>query len=64
MLGVKRTKTQVGSVKDPTSAFFPVSVAGLRGSPITLKIHGATLGFEPGVGLELLGTVLESLKAS
>jgi hypothetical protein len=41
-----------------------VSVAGLWGSPITLKIHGATLRIEPGVDVELLRTVLQSLKAS
>ena len=64
MLGVKPAKTPAGSVKDRTPAFVPVSVAGLRGSPITLKIHGATLRIEPGVDVELLRTVLQSLKAS
>ena len=64
MLGVKPTRTPAGSGKDRTPAFVPVSVAGLRGSPITLKIHGATLRIEPGVDLELLRTVLQSLKAS
>lgn len=49
MLGVKPTRTPAGSVKDPTPAFVAVSVAGLRGSPITLKIHGATLRIELGV---------------
>ena len=57
-------RAPAGSVKDPTPAFVPVSVAGLRGSPITLKIHGATLRIEPGVDVELLRTVLQSLKAS
>jgi hypothetical protein len=64
MLGVKTTKTPVQSVKGPAPAFVPVSVAGLRGSPITLKIHGATLRIEPGVDVDLLRTVLQSLKAS
>ncbi len=64
MLGVKRTKTSAGSVNGPTPAFVPVSVAGPRGSPIMLKIHGATLRIEPGVDVELLRTVLQSLKAS
>ena len=63
-LGVKPTRTPAGSVKDPTPAFVPVSVAGLRGSSITLKIHGATLRIEPGVDVELLRAVLHSLKAS
>ena len=64
MLGVKRTKTLAGSVNGPTPAFVPVSVAGLRGSPITLEIHGAMLRIEPGVDVELLRAVLQSLKAS
>jgi hypothetical protein len=63
-LSAKPTRTPAGSVKDPTPAFVPVSVAGLRGSSITLKIHGATLRIEPGVDVELLRTVLQSLKAS
>ena len=63
-LGVKPTGTPAGSVKDPTPAFVPVSVSGLRGSAITLKIHGATLRIEPGVDVGLLRTVLQSLKAS
>ena len=63
-LGVKTTKTPVQSVVGPAPAFVPVSVAGLSSSPITLKIHGATLCIEPGVDVELLRTVLQSLKAS
>jgi hypothetical protein len=63
-LGVKPTRNPARSVKDPTPAFVPVSVAGLRGSPITVKIHGATLRIEPGVDLDLLRAVLQSLKAS
>jgi hypothetical protein len=63
-VGVKPTRTPAGRVKDPTPAFVPVSVAGLSGSPITLKIHGATLRIEPGVDLALLRAVLQSLKAS
>jgi hypothetical protein len=63
-LGAKPTRTPAGAVKDPTPAFDPVSVAGLRGSPITLKIHGATLRIEPGVDVELLRVVLRTLKAS
>jgi len=63
-LGAKPTRTPTGTVKDPTPAFVPVSVAGLRGSPITLKIHGATLRIEPGVDVELLRAVLRTLKAS
>ena len=38
-LGVKPTRTSASSVSDPTPTFIPVSVAGLRGSPITLEIH-------------------------
>jgi hypothetical protein len=63
-LGVKPTRTPAGRVKDPTLAFVPVSVASLRGSPITLRIHGATLRIEPGVDVGLLRAVLQSLKAS
>jgi len=63
-LGVKSARTPAGRVKDRMPAFVAVSVAGLRGSPITLKIHGATLRIEPGVDVELLRTVLHSLKAS
>ena len=63
-LGVKPARTPAGRGKDRTPAFVPVSVARLRGSPITLKIHGATLRIEPGVDLELLRAVLQSLKAS
>ena len=63
-LGVKPKSTPAGRVKDRTPAFVPVSVASPRGSPITLKIHGATLRIEPGVDVELLRTVLQSLKAS
>jgi hypothetical protein len=64
MLGVRPTRTPAGPVKGPSPAFVPVSVAGLKGSPITLKFHGATLRIEPGVDLELLRAVLQSLKAS
>jgi hypothetical protein len=64
MLGVKPARTLAGSVKDPTPAFVPVSVASLRGSSITLRIHGATLRIEPGVDVGLLRAVLQSLKAS
>ncbi len=63
-LGVMRAKTSAEPGKDSTPAFVPVSVASLRGSSITLKIHGATLRIEPGVDVELLRTVLQSLKAS
>jgi len=63
-LCAESTRTPAGSVKDPTPAFVPVSVAGLRGSPITLKIHGATLRIEPGADVELLRAVLHLLKAS
>lgn len=63
-LGVKPTRIPAGSANDPTPAFVPVSVAGLRGSPITLTIHGGTLLIEPGVDVELLRAVLQSLKAS
>ena len=64
MLGVKPTRSPARSVKDLTPAFVPVSVASLRGSQITLRIHGATLRIEPGVDLELLRAVLQSLRAS
>lgn len=64
MLGARPMRSAAGSVKNPTPAFVPVSVAGLRGSPIMLKMHGATLRIEPGVDLELLRAVLQSLKAS
>ena len=63
-LGIKPTRTPAGSVKDQTPAFVPVSVAVLKGSPLTLKIHSVTLRIEPGVDVELLRTVLQSLKAS
>jgi hypothetical protein len=63
-LGIKPTRTPAGSVIDPKPTFVPVSVAGLRGSPITLEIHGAMLRIEPGVDVELLRAVLYSLKAS
>ena len=63
-LSAKPTRTPAGADKHPSTAFVPVSVAGLRGSPITLKIHGATLRIEPGVDVELLRAILHSLKAS
>jgi hypothetical protein len=63
-LGTKPTRTPGGSVKDPTPKFVPVSVTGLRGSPITLMVRDATIRIESGVDLELLRTVLCALKAS
>jgi len=63
-LSARPTRSPTGAVKDPTPAFVQVSVASLRGTPITLKIHGATLRIEPGGDVELLRAVLHSLKAS
>jgi len=63
-LGAMSATTKAGSAEAPTPAFVPVSFAGLRPSPITLEIHGATLRIEHGVDVELLRAVLHSLKVS
>jgi hypothetical protein len=63
-LGVKPMGISARSVTNPTPAFVAMSDADLKGSPITLKLHGATLHVEPGVDVGLLRAVLQALKAS
>ena len=63
-LGVKPTGIPARLVTVPTPAFVAVLVSDLKGSAITLKIHGATLRIEPGVDVGLLRAVLQALKAS